>query len=74
MLLLRGPIYFGWNKTWGKSLTLNGYGHASVIVGVDTDTGHITYHDPEDGPNRMMTLQAFNKYLQRHKYALLYKL
>lgn len=66
LLRTRGPIFFYWWKTHGGKT----YGHASVIIGVDSNG--IIYHDPENAPNSRMSIGTFNSVRQNDwKYALM---
>lgn len=65
LLRERGPIFFYWQKAHNG----NTYGHASVIIGVDSQG--IIYHDPEGQPKARMTLLQFNLQRQKWKYALM---
>jgi hypothetical protein len=65
LLRKRGPIFLYWTKTHGAGR----YGHASVIIGVDS--AGIIYHDPENAPNSKMSISKFNNVRQRWQYALM---
>jgi hypothetical protein len=65
LLRQRGPIFMYWMKKHGGG----SYGHASVIIGVDT-TG-IIYHDPERSPDKKMPIAKFNASRQKWRYALM---
>lgn len=58
-----GPIFFGWNKTFNGHT----YGHASVIVGVNSSwfsKDKVVIHDPENRPFFSMNIQDLNsKYI-----------
>jgi hypothetical protein len=68
-LLLRryGPIFFYWMKTADGQT----YGHASVLIGVQEMSPDLTFHDPENAPNSLMSLDDFNRQRQRWQYALM---
>ena len=67
LLSTNGPIFMYWTKSHGA----NSYGHASVIVGVTASS--IIYHDPESGPDQVMSVGSFNSVRQKWKYALMQK-
>ncbi|WP_426400916.1 papain-like cysteine protease family protein (plasmid) [Ralstonia sp. R-29] len=56
LLYRHGPIMFGWQ-------TPQGYWHMSVLTGVDHHTGHVVFHDPQQGPDLTMPLSYFNQRL-----------
>jgi hypothetical protein len=67
LLRSQGPIFFYWQKSHGG----NTYGHASVLIGMKSETSSVIYHDPENAPNSTMTVGNFNAKRQRWKYALM---
>ena len=56
LLYRHGPIMFGWQ-------TPQGNWHMSVLTGVDHHTGHVIFHDPQQGPDLTMPLSYFNQRL-----------
>ncbi|HYJ91608.1 MAG TPA: papain-like cysteine protease family protein [Pyrinomonadaceae bacterium] len=68
LLRNHGPIFFYWWKT----VSANTYGHASVLIGVTDDNRRVWFHDPENSPNKQMTVQQFNsKIRQRFRYGMM---
>ncbi|MFL5338896.1 MAG: papain-like cysteine protease family protein [Gemmataceae bacterium] len=63
-----GPIFFYWTKTNAEGQT---YGHASVLCGVRELCPELTFHDPENAPNSLLTLDDFNTKRQHWQYALM---
>lgn len=61
----QGPIMLFWHKPAGRG----SYQHASVIFGADGNT--LSYHDPERAPDSRMSVDDFNRWRQRMRWALL---
>lgn len=69
LLRAGGPMFFYWRKDDGGG---GWYGHASVLIGVDTTTNRVTYHDPENGESSTRPLADWNDDLQwGFSYALM---
>lgn len=62
LLKEHGPLMMSWYKP---------YGHVSVIVGFDSATNEVIYHDPEGTTNSRMSLGDFNAKLMWGQRALM---
>lgn len=51
-----GPQLISWRKTHNGST----YGHCSALIGVDERRSEVIIHDPENEPNKKMSLKKFN--------------
>ena len=64
MLKEYGPLMMSW---WAPGA------HVSVVIGIDSESNEVIYHDPENAPNSRMSLNNFNNKLMWGNRALMRK-